>query len=77
MKFKLLVVEPRWFKQDVKEAIHIRMERPSLNKDGGNYNHPSIWNNVSRSCAQVHQIGLAYVRRPVITAICYDVIFSN
>ena len=37
--------------QTRREAIYIRMEQPSLNKDGGHYNFPSIWNNVSRSRA--------------------------
>ena len=35
---KILAVEPRWFERGVREAIHISIERPSLNKDGGHYN---------------------------------------
>ena len=31
---KILAVELRWFVQGVREAIHIRMEWPSMNKDG-------------------------------------------
>ena len=46
---KILAVEPRWFERGVREAIHIRMEQPSLNKDGGGYNLLSIWNNMLRS----------------------------
>ena len=30
---KILAVEPSWFEQGVRDAIHIRMEQPSLNKD--------------------------------------------
>ena len=47
----MLAVEPRWFERGVREAIHIRMEQPSLNNDVGRYNLPSIWNNVLRSRA--------------------------
>ena len=39
---KILAVEPRRLKQGVREAIHMRMDRPSLNKDGGRYKLPSI-----------------------------------
>ena len=42
----ILAVEPRWFEKGVREAIHIRVEQPSLNKDGVHYNLPSILNNV-------------------------------
>ena len=35
---KILAVEQRWFERGVREALHIRMEQPSLNKDGGCYN---------------------------------------
>ena len=37
---KTLAVELRWFKRGVREAIHIRSKRASLNKDGGHYNLP-------------------------------------
>ena len=40
------------FKRGVREAIHVRMDQYSLNKDGGRYNLPSIWNNVLRSRAR-------------------------
>ena len=30
----------------VKEAIHIQALKPSLNRDGGRYNLPTIWNNI-------------------------------
>ena len=48
----ILAVEPRWFEQGVRVLIHISIERPTLNNDGGRYNLPSIWNNVLRSQAQ-------------------------
>ena len=41
----VLAVEPRWFERGVKEAIYIRAFSPSLNKDGGRYQLPPIWNN--------------------------------
>ena len=31
---KILTVEPRWFERGVREVINIRMEQPSMNKDG-------------------------------------------
>ena len=43
---KILEVEPKWFERGVKEAIHIRVTHPSLNKDGGRYNLPSVWTNI-------------------------------
>jgi hypothetical protein len=42
----ILCVEPKYFERGVKEAIHIRKLKPSLNRDGGRYQLPSIWNNV-------------------------------
>ena len=43
---KILSVEHKWFEREVKEAIHIRALNPSLNRDSGRYNLPSIWNNI-------------------------------
>ena len=43
---KILSVEHKWFEREVKEAIHIRALNPSLNRDGGRYNLPPIWNNI-------------------------------
>ena len=43
---KILLVEHKWFERGVKEAIHIRTLNPSLNRDGGRYNLPPIWNNI-------------------------------
>ena len=40
---KILDREPRWFERGVKEAIYIRAEQPSLNKDGGRHQLPHIW----------------------------------
>ena len=48
-RVKILAVEPRWFERGVREAIYIRTERSSLNKDGGRYNLPTVWNNVLKS----------------------------
>ena len=45
---KILSVEPKWFQRGVKESIYIRALKPSLNKDGGRYNLPPIWNNIIR-----------------------------
>ena len=46
---QILAVEPRWFERGVKEAIYIRTTKPSLNKDGGRYQLPSIWTNLLRT----------------------------
>ena len=46
---KVLAVEPKWFERGVKEAIHIRIEEPSLNKDGGRYCLPNLWTNLLKS----------------------------
>ena len=43
---KILTVEPKWFDRGVKESIYIRALSPSLNRDGGRYNLPPIWNNI-------------------------------
>ena len=43
---KILEVEHKWFERGVKEAIHIRALKSSLNRDGGRYNLPPIWNNI-------------------------------
>ena len=39
---KMLAVEPRWFKQGVREVIHISMKLPSLNKDGAATTFPLL-----------------------------------
>ena len=40
---KILDREPRWFERGVKEAVHIRSIKPTLNKDGGRHQLPHIW----------------------------------
>ncbi len=42
----IVAVEPRWYERGVKEAIHIRVAKPSLNKDGGRHKLPAVWNNL-------------------------------
>ena len=43
---KILTVEPKWFERGVKEVIYIRALHPSLNRDGGRYNLPPLYNNM-------------------------------
>ena len=45
----ILCVDLRWFERGVKEAVYIRAFSPTLNKDGGRYNLPSVWTNILRS----------------------------
>ena len=49
MTAEILEVEPRWYERGVKEAIHIRILNPSLNKDGGRHNLSPIWTYLLRS----------------------------
>ena len=48
---KILSVEHKWFERGVKEAIYIRAMNPSLNRDGGRYNLPPVWNNIIKERA--------------------------
>ena len=43
-ELKNLTVEPKWFERGVKEAIYIRALHQSLNRDGGRYNLPPVYN---------------------------------
>ena len=45
---EVLTTEPRWFERGVKEAICIRAFNPSLNRDGGRYNLPPVWDNIKK-----------------------------
>ena len=40
---KILDREQRYFETGVKEAIYIRVNQPSLNKDGGRYKLPRVY----------------------------------
>ena len=40
---KTLDRESSWYERGVKEAIYIRALRPSLNRDGGRFQLPHIW----------------------------------
>ena len=42
-KVKILDKDDRWFERGVKEAIYIRAYKPSLNKDGGRYRLPRVY----------------------------------
>ena len=46
---KILEVEPKWFERGVREAIHIRMLKPTLNRDAGRYNLPHVWDNTLKA----------------------------
>ena len=40
---RILDREPSWFERGVKESIYIRAHNPALNRDGGRYLLPHIW----------------------------------
>ena len=46
---KILDREARFFERDVKEAIYIRVNKPSLNKDGGRYKLPRVFDPILES----------------------------
>ncbi|XP_072042908.1 uncharacterized protein [Amphiura filiformis] len=43
---KILDREPKYFERGVKEAIYIRVNQPSLNRDGGRYQLPRVYDQV-------------------------------
>ena len=45
---KILDREDDWFARAVRKAIHIRSHHPSLNKVGGRYQLPHIWDSLIR-----------------------------
>ena len=45
----VLATDSRWLERGIKEAIYIRVNQPTLNKDGGRYNLPNLWTNFLRS----------------------------
>ena len=53
----VLTVEPRWFERGVKEAIYIKAYSPSLNKDGGRYQLPPIWNTIIKDRVHKRETG--------------------
>ena len=46
MNIEFLGFETKWWERGVKESIHIRKEKPTLNSDNGRYNLSRIWDNV-------------------------------
>ena len=46
---KILDREPCWFERGVKEAIYIKVNKPTLNKDGGRYKLPGVYESILRS----------------------------
>ena len=42
----ILTTEARWFERGVKEAIYIKAMHPNLNRDGGRFNLPPVWDNI-------------------------------
>jgi hypothetical protein len=46
----ILDQEQRWFERGVKEAAYIRLYHPDLNRDGGRFHLPHVWDNILTSC---------------------------
>ena len=40
--------EPRWFERGVKEDIYIKVNKPTLNNDGGRYKLPGVYKSILR-----------------------------
>ena len=55
---KSLDVEPKWHERGVREAIRIRMNNPTLNKETGRYNLPPVWNNTLKKLGRRGTPGL-------------------
>ena len=43
---KVLDREPRWFERGVREAIYIRAQQPTLNRNQGRFLLPTVWNRI-------------------------------
>ena len=46
---KILDREPRWFERGVKEAIYIKVNNPTLNKDRDRYKLPGVYESILKS----------------------------
>ena len=46
---RILSREKHWFERGIKEAIQIRTHQPTLNRDGGRYQLPHIWDSLLTS----------------------------
>ena len=46
---KILDREPRWFEKGAKEVIYIQVNKPKLNKDGGRYKLPGVYESILTS----------------------------
>ncbi|XP_072048573.1 uncharacterized protein [Amphiura filiformis] len=51
-KVQILDKEPRYFERGVKEAIYIRVNQSSLNRDGGRYKLPRVYDPILGSCVR-------------------------
>ena len=60
-KVRILAREDRWFERGVKEAIHVKLERPSLNRGGGLRHHLSptynaVFRALSKRCSHLSHL---------------------
>ena len=48
--------ESRWFERGVKEAIFIESMNPTLNRDGGRYSLPQVWDNIIKRRMRIERM---------------------
>ena len=42
-KTRILDRDARWFQRGIREAIYIRAQKPTLNRNAGSYTIPVVW----------------------------------
>ena len=45
-KTRILDRDTRWFQRGIREAIYIRAQKPTLNRNAGRYTLPVVWDNI-------------------------------
>ena len=45
-KTSILDRDARWFQRGIREAIYIRAQKPTLNRNAGRYTLPVVWDNI-------------------------------
>ena len=61
-KIRIADSDSRWFQRGVREVIQIRSRSPTLNRDRGRHNLPSVYNTIVRSRAWQRRCHLSKIR---------------